>query len=152
LVKTYSQKFDKKSEKYIFISYSPESKAYKLCNPFSGKITISRDMIFQEAASWDWSGKQVQQGIPVEVPSIDKPESTSASSPTTSPNKNSSPAAFEEHSGTPLFRRSTRNRKLNHHYVDYNTSCIFASFVTDSIFFKEARKESEWCKAMEESC
>ena len=54
LVKIYSQKFDKKPEKYIFVGYSSESKAYKLYNPVSGKLTISRDVVFNEAASWDW--------------------------------------------------------------------------------------------------
>jgi len=44
LFKIYSKKFDKKSKKYIFVGYSSESKAYKLYNPFSGKITISRDV------------------------------------------------------------------------------------------------------------
>jgi len=73
LVKTYSHKFDEKSEKYIFVDYSSESKAYKLHNPFSGKITIGRDVVFQETASWDLGGEQVQEGIPEEVPSIDKP-------------------------------------------------------------------------------
>jgi len=53
LIKIYSRKFDEKYEKYIFVGYSSESKAYKLCNPFNGKVTISKDVVFYEAVSWD---------------------------------------------------------------------------------------------------
>lgn len=43
---TYSSrcKLDRKYEKCIFISYSPKSKAYRLYNPLSGKVLVSRDV------------------------------------------------------------------------------------------------------------
>ena len=79
LVKTHSRKFDGKTEKYIFIGYSSESKAYKLYNPVSGKLTISRDVVFNEVASWDWGEVQAQQGISMDI------SSAPASSPARSP-------------------------------------------------------------------
>ena len=39
------RKLDDKSEKCIFIGYSEESKAYRLYNPVSKKLIISRDVM-----------------------------------------------------------------------------------------------------------
>ena len=80
LVKTYSRKFDEKFEKYIFVEYSSESKAYKLYNHVSGKLTISRDVVFNEAASWDWGEEQAQQGIPMDISSVPPPDPCKQSS------------------------------------------------------------------------
>lgn len=41
-------KFDSKSEECIFLGYSSESEAYRLYNPITRKILISRDVIFFE--------------------------------------------------------------------------------------------------------
>ncbi|KAA0033891.1 integrase [Cucumis melo var. makuwa] len=48
-------KLDDKSEKCIMVGYSENSKAYRLYNPVSRKIIISRDVIFSEDESWNWS-------------------------------------------------------------------------------------------------
>ena len=46
-------KLDDKSEKCVFISYSEQSKAYKLYNPVTKKTIISRDVVFKEQESWN---------------------------------------------------------------------------------------------------
>jgi hypothetical protein len=45
-------KLDEKSEKCIFIRYCTQSKGYRLYNLVSGKTMISRNVIFDEYASW----------------------------------------------------------------------------------------------------
>lgn len=40
--------FDEKGKKYLFIGYSDESKGYRLLNPKTYKLVISRDVIFDE--------------------------------------------------------------------------------------------------------
>jgi len=53
MVQSHSRrKLDAKSEKCIFIRYNTRYKAYKLYNPAS-ELIISRDVIFDETASWD---------------------------------------------------------------------------------------------------
>ena len=47
------KKLDNKSVKCIFTGYSSESKAYRLYNPITKKIIISRDVEFLENQSWD---------------------------------------------------------------------------------------------------
>ena len=46
------QKLDPKSEKCILIGYSLEQKGYKCYNPSTLKVRVSRDVVFDESASW----------------------------------------------------------------------------------------------------
>ena len=46
------QKLDPKSEKYLLVGYSLEEKGYKCYNPSTRKVRVSRDVVFDESASW----------------------------------------------------------------------------------------------------
>jgi hypothetical protein len=48
---------DDKGERCIFMGYSPNSKAYKLYNPETKKVIISRDVTFDEGGMWNSSLK-----------------------------------------------------------------------------------------------
>ncbi|KAJ9563755.1 hypothetical protein OSB04_008915 [Centaurea solstitialis] len=48
------RKLDDKSQKCVLLGVSEESKAYRLYEPVSKKIIISRDAKFEEDKSWDW--------------------------------------------------------------------------------------------------
>jgi hypothetical protein len=48
-------KLDDESKRYIFIGYDSSSNSYKLHNPNSGEIIISRGVEFDEEDFWDWS-------------------------------------------------------------------------------------------------
>jgi len=45
-------KLDPKAEKCIFIGYSLEQKGYRCFNPFTRKLQVSRDVVFDEMVSW----------------------------------------------------------------------------------------------------
>lgn len=61
------KKLDARSHKCVFLGVSQESKAYRLYDPTNKKIVISRDAIFDEDASWNWSKEnQVQQELIIE--------------------------------------------------------------------------------------
>ena len=53
--KTERKKLDDRGERCIFIGYSEESKAYKLYNPLTNKVVMSRDVIFKEEESQGWN-------------------------------------------------------------------------------------------------
>ena len=55
------RKWDQKSVKLIFIGYCPDTKGYRLIDPVSKKVTISRDVIFLETAH---SMNHSQDGLP----------------------------------------------------------------------------------------
>ena len=46
-------KLDKKLEPNIFVGYSSSSKAYKVYQPQTGKLIVSRDVFFNEDEKWN---------------------------------------------------------------------------------------------------
>ena len=51
-------KLDDKSEKLVFIGYDAKSKGYRRYNPKSKKITVSRDVRFDEDECWNWEHQE----------------------------------------------------------------------------------------------
>lgn len=49
------KKLDDRSKPMIFVGYEPGSKAYRVYDPATRRIHISRDVIFDEEARWEWS-------------------------------------------------------------------------------------------------
>jgi hypothetical protein len=47
------RKLDDKSKKCVLLGVSEESKAYKLYDPITKKIIISRDVVFEESKGWE---------------------------------------------------------------------------------------------------
>ncbi|KAL6320112.1 hypothetical protein AAG906_004621 [Vitis piasezkii] len=84
-------KLDETSEKCIFMGYSSQSKGYRLYNLKTNKLIISRDVIFDEKAAWNWEeGKILKKTILVDELQTKAPVetgngSTSTSSPQESP-------------------------------------------------------------------
>ena len=56
------RKLDDRSQALVHLGLEPGSKAYRLYNPTSRQIVVSRDVIFDEKACWNWKGadKEVQ--------------------------------------------------------------------------------------------
>ena len=46
------RKLDAKAEKCILVGYSDEKKGYKCYNPRTKQARVSRDVVFDESASW----------------------------------------------------------------------------------------------------
>lgn len=120
-------KLDKKSDKCIFIGYCNHSKAYRLYNPISVKVVISRNVVFNEEASWEQTGtRSTIDHVPADIdgemvevsppatPHMTSPSSTSPSTPATS---STSPAS-SNNSETP----PKKFRNLQEIYA----SCSFA--------------------------
>ena len=55
------KKLDDKSKKCIFIDYSEMTKGYKLYNPLTKKVIVSRDVQFLEDEAWNQNKKDGQQ-------------------------------------------------------------------------------------------
>ena len=49
------RKLDDKSERCIFVGYGERRMGYKLYNPITKKVIMSRDVIFEEDKSWEWT-------------------------------------------------------------------------------------------------
>ncbi|KAL6321449.1 hypothetical protein AAG906_016548 [Vitis piasezkii] len=70
-------KMDETSEKCIFMGYSSQSKGYRLYNLKTNKLIISRDVIFDEKAAWNWE-EDSPRSVPLS-PSTESPTSSSSS-------------------------------------------------------------------------
>jgi hypothetical protein len=44
-----------RSDQMVFIGYEKGSKAYRMYDPRSRKLVVSRDVVFEEDRPWDWS-------------------------------------------------------------------------------------------------
>ncbi|MCO5585763.1 hypothetical protein L7F22_039699 [Adiantum nelumboides] len=56
-------KLDPKAEKCSFISYSVEQKCYKCYNPVTRQVKVSRDVVFDEMATWAYEQAMEDNGI-----------------------------------------------------------------------------------------
>jgi hypothetical protein len=70
------KKLDDRSEKCIFTGYSETSKAYRIYNPITKKLILSRDVQFLENQFWDDSeNQQVDSQNPL-LPSSENTENS----------------------------------------------------------------------------
>ncbi|CAL8075087.1 unnamed protein product [Prunus armeniaca] len=75
------QKLDLASTRCIFLGYGSCEKGYRLYNIASGKMIISRDVILNEAAVWDWNArKECDISIPLNETLTKREEEPSDSS------------------------------------------------------------------------
>jgi transposase InsO family protein len=42
----------------VFLGYEPGTKGYRVYDPIKDKLMISRDVIFDEKATWNWEGRE----------------------------------------------------------------------------------------------
>ncbi|XP_024177774.1 uncharacterized protein LOC112183641 [Rosa chinensis] len=143
-----TSKFDEKSQKCIFVGYSTSSKGYRLFNVETKKLIVSRDVVFNDKASWDWNENKVQE-LPYatvqqeeNIPLEQHEDDVIPQSPTTPANNSNASPSTPEHSSpeSPILR----TRRLS----DLYESCNFSGIEPES--FEEVQNEGVWVKAMEE--
>jgi len=159
-------KLDDKSEKCIFVGYCDKRMGYKLYNPITKKVIMSRDVIFKEDKTWQWNDDQeavkwisidLILEDEVEVPTVlaegpilpaNEPQSPVHRSPVF--NRRNTP----ESSSIPLSTSSRRMRNLEELYdvtqvmEDTTLFCFFVD--NDPLSFNEDVIEEKWIEAMDE--
>lgn len=137
------EKFDEKGQKLVFVGYSDESKGYRLLDPTTNKITVSRDVVFDEAASWDWKGKEVVDQTPYHF--VDPLTFQAGPSQVENLEHNPNPTPRSEEESDPESPpRKTRSLQ------DIYESCELGLFSSEPQSFEKASKEVCWTKAMNE--
>ena len=58
---TRRTKLENKSFNCVLLGVSEESKAYRLYDPISKRVVISRDVVFEEDKQWDWDASYEEQ-------------------------------------------------------------------------------------------
>lgn len=157
------KKLDDKGEKCIFLGISEYSKAYKLYNPISKRIIISRDVVFDESSTWKYTIGSNENHILADLGEMDEEERSQQS-----PSSITTPVAYLQSPVTPTEAendqspdsRSQRTRRRPNWMQDYEVSGInqdndplvhFALFMgCDPVSFQEAVKQLKWHQAMDE--
>ena len=162
-------KFDKKAIRCIFVGYDSARKGWRCCDPTTGRIHTSRNVVFDEASAW-WTPEHTPQIASEDLESTiedardqreDQETPASEKGDTSSSSKAKSPwrtGVHEEVEGEPplqvkeseevpqLPRRSSRKRQPNPRYA--NTVVI--EDTSEPSTYEEAAKSEHWRKAMEE--
>ncbi|KAG9450495.1 hypothetical protein H6P81_010460 [Aristolochia fimbriata] len=152
------KKLDDRGEKCIFVGYDSKTKAYKLYNPVTKRLIISRDVEFDEEDCWRWSEEEKNNKELFYNDDDNSGEEEESSGDQTPPN---SPAATIGE-GSPRGSSSTggvpmRTRSLSDIYnvtepieltEDYTLYCLLAE--SDPVTFEEAAQDKKWRKAMDE--
>jgi transposase InsO family protein len=104
------KKLDDRGEKCIFLGYSEESKAYKLYNPLTKKLVVSRDVIFDEERVWSWSDEKKAK----EQQLLEEPEELSTKAPPSTPPSSLPTTLFAAHrDSTPSMGGSSSRSSTN---------------------------------------
>lgn len=162
------KKLDDKGEKCIFTGYDKRSKAYRLYNPLTKKLIISRDVEFDESDYWRWSEEERKvSGLffnddddygddsNIEDGGEDDPtppQSPNQQTPASTPSSSGSSSSSNSSGGAPRKMRSLENiydaTSPVQTTFDYSLFCLMAE--CDPVTFEEASEESKWNKAMDE--
>jgi hypothetical protein len=60
------KKLDDRSKPMVMVGYEPGGKAYRLFNPATKRVLVSRDVVFDEGKGWNWDGSDATGGEDVE--------------------------------------------------------------------------------------
>lgn len=138
-------KLDDRSEKHVFVGYDKHSKGYKLYNPITRKVVVSRDVEFDEEETWDWSIKENERYD--FLPMTDEEETGESSEEVQQPQ---SPTPTQE-SPSSSSEGEPKTRSLQELYEvtdEIPLTCLYAD--CEPLVFEEAMKSKKWRQAMDE--
>ncbi|CAL9021568.1 unnamed protein product [Prunus brigantina] len=144
--KQQRQKLDQTSTRCVFLGYGSCEKGYRLYNLESGKVIISRDVIFNEESSWDWNAqKESSISIPLtDVVAENGKEIDEAYGVQTEMAEENEVEHTEAVTGPQEFDHTPRKFKSIAEVYERCNVCII-----EPESFEEAVKDDSWQKAME---
>lgn len=145
-------KLDDQSVKHVFVGYDASSKGYKLYNPSSGKMVVSRDVEFNEELAWNWDAQEETSydflpyfGDEEEPETVELVQDTT---PPPSPTNVASPSSQQSSNEQPQRIRSIQELYDGTKEVTNFEYCLFAD--SEPMNFDEAVRDKRWRQAMEE--
>ena len=152
------KKLDDNGEKFIFIGYNEESKAYKLYNPLTKKVVVSRDVVLNEEEVWSQNDEETPKVQPdmeeLEelspcVEPLGAPPSPQPATPSTV-QRGSPPSVRGRNnaSSTPIRMKSLREIYSQTEDGETNLFCLYADHEPPT--FQEAMEEDCWRTTMKQ--
>ncbi|KAI5314779.1 hypothetical protein L3X38_043955 [Prunus dulcis] len=151
--KQQRQKLDLASKRCIFLGYGSCEKRYRLYNIETGKVIVSRDVIFSENECWDWNAKK-ETSVNIQLTEIREEEQGAEGSSCEFEEQlevNEMPSLNTE---TIDLERVTGSQDVDHTPLKYKSiaeiyeKCKMCIIEPES--FEEAAKDDSWKKAMED--
>ncbi|GJW27412.1 retrovirus-related pol polyprotein from transposon TNT 1-94 [Tanacetum coccineum] len=143
-------KLDVRSKKHVFVGYDKQSKGYKLYNPVTRKVVVSRDVEFEEEESWDWSIEENERYdfLPMtdeeetgeSGDEVQQPESPTPT-PTPTPTQDSPLSSSE---GEPKTRSLQELYEVTDEIL---LLCLYADYAP--LVFENAMKRKKWRQAID---
>ncbi|GJY10384.1 retrovirus-related pol polyprotein from transposon TNT 1-94 [Tanacetum coccineum] len=138
-------KLNDRSEKHVLVGYDKQSKGYKLYNPVTRKVAVSRDVEFKEEGSWDWS---IEENDRYDfLPMTNKEETGELGEEVQQPESptptQDSPLSSSE--GEPKTRSLRELYKVTN---KISLLCLYAD--CEPLVFEEFMKSKKWRQAMKE--
>ena len=127
-------KLKDKRKRYIFIGYDEKTKGYKLLDPISKMVTVSRDVRVNEASEWDWNNS-TKVNIEVE---------TSVTTPKSAPTD----SEISDDEDEPRQPKMRSLRDLYDSTDEVHHVCLLAD--VENVSFEEAVRDTKWQTAMDE--
>ncbi|KAL0454379.1 UNVERIFIED_CONTAM: Retrovirus-related Pol polyprotein from transposon TNT 1-94 [Sesamum latifolium] len=126
----------------VFLGYDESSKGYKYFDPIAKKVVISRDVEFEEDASWNWN---IQKGEMYHfLPHLEEEENEEQEVE----GDNSTPSSPSSSDQSPRYRSISDIYNATERMNGHNLFCLFMN--DEPLSFEEAIKEKKWTQAMEE--
>ncbi|KZV28520.1 hypothetical protein F511_15600 [Dorcoceras hygrometricum] len=145
-------KLDDRSRKLVFIGYNENSKGYKLFSPDSRRIVISRDVEFDEDATWNWRSKTENDSydiFPYFDEETDMEQEVEQQDPTPPPSSGlSNTPGSSSGEKTPKYRSLADIYNETQAIDGMNLFCLLAD--AEPLSFDEAEKDEKWRRAMDE--
>lgn len=158
-------KLDDKSKKCVFLGVSDESKAWRLYDPVSVKIVVSRDVIFEEEKGWEWnrSEDEVKTDVLACEDELEEEENTEAVAAGVHQSVRDSPRSESHAASSSNQGRAVRERRAPGWLADYElgenelageeeglNSLMMLMMIAeqDPTRFEDAKKQRVWREAM----
>ncbi|CAM8991569.1 unnamed protein product [Rhodiola kirilowii] len=151
------KKLDDKSVMCVLLGVSKESKAYRLYNPSTGKIVISRDVVFEEDKGWNWENTEGEELLCDDL--YDNDTETRDDSMSCSSSTSEEDPCENETSDDSVDMERRRVRRPPRYLQDYTpgeglseeeeiTNLSMFTCLQDPTSYEEAEKDEKWRNAM----
>ncbi|KAM1793542.1 hypothetical protein ACFX11_034116 [Malus domestica] len=110
------QKLDAKSVKGIFVGYATCEKGYRVYDPLTKKLILSRDVVFDENAAWEWKNVSENYVIVLNHDELSEmPKSTSLVTTPEGQDHTQSPSLLSSHESASDISTSMRKSQAFDH-------------------------------------
>ena len=168
----YLKKLDNRSRMLVHLGTEPGSKAYRLYDPSTRRIIVSRDVVFDETKMWNWKHSSEETGgsfniihdmfgnrgiKEVEIEGTDSSNAIVVSDQSAeTPNLEADEDQDEDEDGESALRRSTRDRRRPAYLDDYillaelDGERLLLSMNDEPWDYNDAKGKKVWCDACDD--